>query len=475
MRHGSNPAGGGAVSVARASSEEARIGETFAPIVHADVPSVVNISSSRTVRAPGMEPFLQDPFFRRFFGDQFPELFRAPRERVERSLGSGVIVSSDGYILTNYHVVENAQEIQVGLNDRREFAGRVVGTDPKTDLAVVKINQTDLHPITFGDSKNAQPGDIVLAIGNPFGLGGTVTMGVISATGRGGLGIEEIEDFIQTDAAINPGNSGGALVNTRGELIGINTAILSPSGGNLGIGFAIPVSLARNVMEQIERTGKVTRAWLGVALQDVTSELAATFHLNKAQGALVADVEGESPASRAGIQPGDIIMAIDQNPVADSRSLQLALTQMAPGRSVLLTIFRDGRDRNVRVTLSEQPPQTENRSRFRQLREPSARSGGPAEVRGIAVETLDADTARRLGLQAATQGVVVVNVEPGSVGDEAGLQNGDVILQVNRQPVRTAAEFEAAMGKSTNSAAVLFVNHGGRTRYVTLPPEPGRR
>ena len=186
---------------------------------------------------PNLEPFGQDPFFRRFFGEQSPDLFRAPRERVERSLGSGVIVSADGYVLTNSHVVENAQDIKVGLNDTREFAGRVVGTDPKTDLAVVKIDQSGLHPVTFGDSKAAQAGDVVLAIGNPFGLGGTVTMGVINATGRGGLGIEEIEDFIQTDAAVNPGNSGGALVNTRGELIGINTAILSPSGGNLGIGF----------------------------------------------------------------------------------------------------------------------------------------------------------------------------------------------------------------------------------------------
>src|SRR4030095_1220654 len=209
----------------------------------------------------------------------------------------------------------NAQDIRVSLSDAREFTGKVIGTDPKTDLAVVKIDQMDLHPITFGDSKTAEPGDIVLAFGNPFGLGGTVTMGVISAIGRGGLGIEEIEDFIQTDAAVNPGNSGGALVNTRGELIGINTAILSPSGGNLGIGFAIPVSLARNVMDQIVRTGKVSRAWLGVALQDVTTEIAANFHLDKPRGALVADVEEESPAATAGIQAGDIILAVDQKPV----------------------------------------------------------------------------------------------------------------------------------------------------------------
>jgi len=475
MRHGSNAGFAAPASVSAASPDHGQIGETFAPIVREDEPAVVNISSSRRVQAPNIEPFLQDPFFRRFFGEQFPDLFRAPRERVERSLGSGVIVSADGYILTNNHVVENAHDIQVGLNDRREFSGRVVGTDPKTDLAVVKINQSGLHPIIFGDSKAAQTGDIVLAIGNPFGLGGTVTMGVISATGRGGLGIEQIEDFIQTDAAVNPGNSGGALVNTRGELIGINTAILSPSGGNLGIGFAIPVSLARNVMDQIVRSGKVTRAWLGVALQDVTSDIASNFHLDKARGALVADVEEESPAAKAGIQSGDIILAVDQKPVTDSRSLQLALTQMTPGKVVVLTIFRNGQEQNMNVTLSEQPAQTQNRSGSRQLREPSTEPGGQSEIRGIGVATLDAETARRLGLRAGTQGAVVVSVEPGSVADEAGLQNGDVILEVNRQPVRSAAEFETAMRKSGNSVAVLFANSGGRTHYLTVRPEEGPR
>jgi serine protease Do len=394
---------------------------------------------------------------------------------VERSLGSGVIVNADGYILTNNHVVENAQEIQVGLNDRREFAGRVIGTDPKTDLAVVKINQSGLQAIAFGDSKTAQAGDVVLAIGNPFGLGGTVTMGVVSATGRGGLGIEEIEDFIQTDAAVNPGNSGGALVNTRGELIGINTAILSPSGGNLGIGFAIPVSLARNVMDQIVRGGKVTRAWLGVALQDVTSDIAANFHLDKPRGALVSEVDEGSPASKSGIQTGDIILAIDKKPVLDARSLQLALGQMVPGKAVVLTVFRNGQERDINVTLTEQPAQSESRSRSQHLREPSTQPGGQAEIRGVAVETLSAETARRLGVRQGTQGVAVVAIETGSVADEAGLQQGDVVLEVNRQQVRNASEFETAMRKAGNAAAVLFVSTGGRTRYLTVRPEPGTR
>jgi serine protease Do len=462
------------ITVAATSPELARLGETFAPIVQAQAPAVVNISSSKEVRGPEHDvgPLLQDPVFRRFFGEQFPELFRAPKERMQRSLGSGVIVSADGYILTNNHVVENAQDIRISLNDTREFTGRVVGADPKTDLAVVKIDQSGLHPITFGDSKTVRPGDIALAIGNPFGLGGTVTMGVISATGRGGLGIEEIEDFIQTDAAVNPGNSGGALVNTRGELIGINTAILSPSGGNLGIGFAVPVSLARDVMDQIIRTGKVTRAWLGVALQEVTADIAATFHLDKPRGALVADVEERSPASTAGIQTGDIILAIDQKPVTDARSLQLALGQMTPGKAVRLTVFRNGQERDVNVTLSEQPAQTERGSRPRGSRQPSSAAprGGP-EFRGLSVQTLDPNMAAQLGLSAKTQGVIVTDVEPGSAADDAGLQHGDVILETNRQPVRNPSEFEAAMSKNSDSGVVLLVNRGGRTHYVTIRRE----
>src|SRR5215510_11832331 len=269
----------------------------FSPVVKSSAPSVVNISSSRIVRSPegGPEaPFLNDPFLKRFLGPDFMRQFRVPRERREHSLGSGVIVNSAGYVLTNNHVIEGATDITVVLSDNREMDGKIVGTDPGTDIAVVKIPTDHLAVLPFADSSKVEVGDIALAIGNPFGLGRTVTMGIVSAIGRGGLGIEDYEDFIQTDAAVNPGNSGGALVNTRGELIGINTAILSPSGGNLGIGFAVPVSLARDVMDQIVRTGKVTRAWLGVALQDVTSDVAETFHLGKPRGALVADVEKRS-------------------------------------------------------------------------------------------------------------------------------------------------------------------------------------
>jgi serine protease Do len=298
-------------------------------------------------------------------------------------------------------------------------------------------------------------------------------MGVVSATGRGGLGIEEIEDFIQTDAAVNPGNSGGALVNSRGQLIGINTAILSPNGGNLGIGFAVPVNLARNVMEQISRTGKVTRAWLGVALQDVTSDMAPMFHLDKPRGALVADLDPQGPAAKAGIKSGDVILSIDDKPITGSRSLQLLLGQMSPGTAARLTILRDGRQQDVNVTLAEQPAEKPKSSAPQ--REDSSNEQPPtAETIGVTVRTLDAQTARRLGLAASTEGVAVVNVESGSAASEAGLHHGDIIVEVNRHPVRNETEFDSAMNRLGNGTAVLFVNSGGRTHYVTIRGMPGR-
>jgi serine protease Do len=320
---------------------------TFAPIAKKVVPSVVNISSSRVIRTQELYPFMDDPLFRRFFGP-------IPRELRERSLGSGVVVSPDGYILTNNHVVEGANDIEVSFGDESQIPARIIGTDARTDVAVVKLDRNKLTPMILADSSAVEVGDVVLAVGNPFGIGRTVTMGIVSATSRGNLGIETEEDFIQTDAAINPGNSGGALVNTRGELIGISTAILSPTGGNLGIGFAVPSNKARFVMEQIAKSGKVRRGYLGVTIQNLTPELAKRLGITNDHGALIRDVESGSPAERAGLRPGNVVVEINGKPVTDGRDLQRALSEASPGSAVTLTIIRDGRQNHISVTLGEE-------------------------------------------------------------------------------------------------------------------------
>jgi serine protease Do len=439
--------------------------ESFAPIVTTVTPSVVNISSSKVVKADNSQvsPFFEDPFFRRFFGD---DLFQrqVPRERREHSLGSGVVVSNDGFILTNSHVVEGASDVKVSMSDRREFPASLVGVDPKTDLAVIRISQKDLQPIALGDSSKVQVGDLALAIGNPFGIGRTVTMGVVSATGRGGLGIEEYEDFIQTDAAINPGNSGGALINVSGHLIGINTAILSGSGGNQGIGFAVPVNMARYVLEQIVQTGKVSRAYLGVSIQPVTPEIATAFRLPNAEGALIGEVAPGSPAERAGIKPGDVILRMDGKPIQDSRALQLSIGQMQPGRAVQLALMRDGRERELSVTLGEQPKEP---SRAESSRD--SKSSASPLLDGIDVAVLTPEIARQLGLSTGTQGIAVTGVDPGSVAQEAGLERGDVILEVNRRPVLSIEQFEQLVEAANNQPIILFVNRAGRTTYMVVP------
>src|SRR5271167_757139 len=301
---------------------------SFAPIVKAVLPSVVNISSSKIVKASseGMEQMQMDPMFRQFFGQGGME---APKDQRERALGSGVIVSPEGYVLTNNHVVDGATDVKVTLSDKREFQARIVGSDPKTDVAVLKIEVENLAPLTIGDSSKVEVGDVAIAVGDPFGVGQTVTKGIISAKGRGGLGIEDNEDFLQTDAPINPGNSGGALVNDRGELIGINTAIISHgSGGSQGIGFAVPANLARQVMDQILKNGKVVRAYLGILPQDVTPTMAKAFGEKEAKGVVVGDVTASSPAQEAGVQRGDIIQELNGKPVADSNQLRMTISMM---------------------------------------------------------------------------------------------------------------------------------------------------
>ena len=311
------------------------------------MPSVVNIFTRKEVRVPS-HPFMDDPSFQRFFGDRFGP-------RTERSLGSGVIVSPEGYILTNHHVVEAANEIQVALIDGRNAEARVIGSDPESDLAVLKIDLDKLHSITFGESEKARVGDIVLAIGNPFGVGQTMTMGIIGALGRSQVGINTFENFIQTDAAINPGNSGGALTDTSGNLIGINTAIFSRSGGSLGIGFAIPVDAARQIMQQIIETGSVTRGWLGVSMQNITPELAESFGLKEAGGALIAGVLKNGPADDAGIKPGDILLAVNGKHVADSSEMLNLVASLPSGKPATLTILRNGGQQDILVRIGKRP------------------------------------------------------------------------------------------------------------------------
>jgi len=439
-----------------------RLGEFsngFSEVIKPALPAVVNIHSSKVVKSKGTSPFFNDPFFRQFFGDQFGDV--QPRAQREQSLGSGVIVTSDGTILTNNHVIDGAQEIKVDLADKRQLAAKVIGSDPKTDIAVLKINATGLPTLTLGDSSKLNVGDVIFAIGDPFGIGETATMGIVSATGRGGLGIEGYEDFIQTDAAINPGNSGGAMIDLHGNLVGINTAILSHgSGGNEGIGFAIPINMAHSVMDQIVAHGKVVRGYLGVYIQDVTPQIARAFHLSQNGGVLVGDVTPDTPASRAGLKKGDVITALNGNPVNDRNQLTLRISQTAPGTTVKLTVLRDGETKDFTVTLGELPERAQQEN-------PGEASGGALE--GVDVQELTPDIAQQLNLPAGVRGVVVTSVDPASAAAAAGLNRGMVIQEVNHKPVNNVREFKQALASAEkDSQVLLLVNQGGVTNYMVI-------
>ncbi len=448
-------------SLKLASPTEGPSRSSFAPIVKQVLPEVVNISTSKVVKTGLSGQMPMDPFFRQFFGDNFGGQFNTPRnpqaER-ERSLGSGVIVSPEGYILTNNHVVAGATEILVTTSDKRQYKARVVGTDPKTDLAVLKVDATNLPAITIADSSKVQVGDYALAIGDPFGVGETVTMGIVSATGRTNLGIEDYEDFIQTDAPINPGNSGGALVNDRGELIGINTAILSHgSGGSEGVGFAIPTNLARNIMDQIVSNGKVTRAYMGAYIQGVSPELAKAFGETAPRGALVGDVEPGSPAQKSGLEKGDIVVALDGKPITDSNQLRMSISMMAPGTTANLKVWRNGSEHDIAVKLGELPAENERAS--------AAPANPQGALEGVTVENVDAQTAQQLGLPDRTKGVVVTDISPSSPVADSGLQRGDVIQEVNHQSVTNVSGFERAMQRAGKNP-LLLVNRQGHTLFI---------
>jgi serine protease Do len=442
--------------------------QTYAPVVQRVAPAVVTIRSARRVRAAQQYPFQKDPFFRWFFGGSTGPANGQQQQRVEEALGSGVIVESDGHILTNQHVIDGAQEIHVSLTDGRSFTGKVIGEDKLSDLAVIKIDASNLPVLYLADSDKVQVGDVCLAVGNPLAVGETVTSGIISAKGRyTGLSNGSFEDFLQTDAPINQGNSGGALVNTNGELVGINSQILSTTGGFIGIGFAIPSNMAKNVMTQLIKTGKVERGQLGVVAQQLTPELEQTFGLKNVQGVVISQVEPGSAADKAGLKTGDVITQLNGKPVEDPNSFRNAIAGTAPGTQVTLTYLRDGHQQQATATLQELKPQEQNPAQ-----QPGQQQSSPGAL-GLQVEPVTPSLAQQLQLPANTQGLAVVGVNPNGPAAESGIQTGDVIVEVNRQPVKSAADLRSALAKSNGRPALLLINHGGQTLFVTVSPNAG--
>ncbi len=455
---------------------------SYAPIVKKVAPSVVKVEVTergKVVPTSELPPFLQDPMFRQFFGDPTApngedgapatpgRRRRTMRQPDEQGLGSGVIVSEDGYILTNNHVVHDADVIKVTLADQRELTAKVVGTDPQSDLAVIKVDAKDLPAITFADSTKVEVGDHVLAIGNPFGIGQTVTGGMVSALGRQTLGLD-YEDFIQTDAAINPGNSGGALVDVRGRLVGVNTAILSRSGGFQGIGFAIPSSLARNVMQQLVETGKVTRGFLGVSIENVTTQLSDAFKLKGAhEGALISDIIPGSPAAKAGLKSYDIITQFEGEKVTDASKLKLEVADVRPGKEITIQVLRDGKPLDVKVTVGEK---TKKNGLAADDHSGGSQNGDDqGTLNGVGVADLDPQTRHENDIPSRIQGVLITAVEPSSKAAEAGLQQGDVIQEINRTPVKTAEEAVKLTENPESKRTLLRVwtAHRG-TRFVVV-------
>jgi serine protease Do len=447
------------------STTEVGIRTSYAEVVNRVSPAVVTIRTESRARAPQQFPFMNDPFFRRFFGDRMPQ----PPEQLQRGLGSGVIVSTDGYILTNHHVIDGAQQIKIELREQRSVDAKLIGSDPPSDLAVLKIEQAGLSALALADSDKVQVGDIVLAVGNPLGIGQTVTMGIISAKSRHtGLSNGSFEDFLQTDAPINRGNSGGALVDSSGNLVGINSQILSPTGGSIGIGFAIPSNMARDVLDQILKNGKVRRGHLGIVVQPVTEDIASNLGLSSARGVIVSQVQPSSPAERAGLKHGDVILGLNGNPVSDPNSFRNDIAATAPGQTVTLRISRGGNEQELRPTLGEFTSE-EHGSRSSENGSSEQRGNDDGRL-GLSVQPLTPALAQELGLRSDAQGLVIMEIDPLGPAADAGIQRGDVIEQVNQQPVRSVAELKAAIDRSSNKPLLLLLNHRGTTVFVTVRP-----
>jgi serine protease Do len=465
------PCPGWAQSRTQAAKE---LSSAFSAAAKAAMPAVVSIKVEKSVdvgpvmefggSAPFNDPFnpFNDDFLRRFFGGRLPQR-QAPRKYHQEGLGSGFIISQDGYILTNNHVVGDVDKITVSLQDGRTFTdAKLVGTDPDSEVALIKIGGTGFPVLPLGDSGKADIGDWVIAIGNPFGLTETVTVGVISAVGRSNVHIAAYENFIQTDAAINPGNSGGPLINLDGQVIGINTAILSESGGYMGIGFAIPINMARNIADQLKDGGKVSRGYLGLYAQDVTPEMAELMGMKEPQGVVIAQVERDSPADKAGLKLQDVILEIDGKKITSYDAFRNEVAMLKPGSEVELRLLRDGKPLRLTVTLGERPTAAARKE------QPAPE---PEQTLGLEVQSLTRDLAEQFGYRLG-EGVIVADVAPGSPAAEKGIQRGDLIISVNQQNVTTAAEFAAAVRQSRKSGKVLLlVKRGEVSQFVVVPLE----
>ncbi|MHB8652614.1 MAG: Do family serine endopeptidase [Terriglobia bacterium] len=437
-------------------------------IAEAVTPAIVSIQTTQVIKVQ-QSPFLNDPFFRQFFGDQFGG-GGAPREQREHALGSGVIVSPDGYIVTNNHVIKNATDIQIKLSDKRTFKGKVVGADPQTDVAVLKIDGHNLQTAPVGDSSTLHVGDIVMAFGNPFGFDFTMTRGAVSALGRQAPEAGMVANYIQTDAAINPGNSGGPLVNVHGQVVGINTWIVPGNGpggegASIGIGFAVPSNTVRYVMNDLVKTGKVTRGYLGVQAQDLSQDLAKQFNVPDTSGALVEDLSPGGPAEKTGLKPGDVIRKVNGQTIDSAHKLTDVITALAPGAVANIDVIRDGKPMNFRVTLDERPADLTASANGGAGKAPSQ-----GTLRGITVQNLTPALRDQLGLPSGITGIVISDIDPNSPAADAGLQPGDVIESINRQNVHNMADFNRLAG-AAKGEVLLRINRQGTGYFVTISPD----